>query len=48
MWTINDFPVYGMVSGWSRYEKLACLYYIENNRAFTLTNDGKMYFFYCH
>jgi hypothetical protein len=26
MWTINDFPVYGMVSGWSTHGKLACPY----------------------
>jgi len=45
MWTINDFPAYIMVYGWSMHEKLACPYYIENNKAFTLTNDGKMSFF---
>jgi len=30
MWTINDFPAYGMVSGWSMYGKLACPYCMEN------------------
>jgi len=48
MWTINDFPAYGMVSGWSIHEKLACPYCMENNKAFTLTNGGKASFFYCH
>jgi hypothetical protein len=48
MWTINDFPVYGMLSGWSTHGKLACPYCIENNKAFTLTNRGKASFFYCH
>jgi len=48
MWIINDFPAYGMVSGWSTHEKLACLYCMENNKAFTLTNRGKAFFFYCH
>ena len=48
MWTINDFLAYGMVSGWSTHGKLACPYYIENNKAFTLTNRGKASFFYCH
>jgi len=48
MWTINDFPAYGMVSGWSTHEKLACPYCMENNMAFTLTNGGKASFFYCH
>jgi hypothetical protein len=26
MWTINDFPAYGMLSGWSTHGKLACPY----------------------
>ena len=45
MWTVNDFPASGMVSGWSMNEKLACLYCIENNKAFTLINKGKAFFF---
>jgi len=48
MWTINDFPAYEMVSGWSIHGKLACPYYMENNKVFTLTNGGKASFFYCH
>ena len=24
MWTINDFPAYGMLSGWSTHGLLAC------------------------
>ncbi|KAL9362616.1 hypothetical protein Peur_045401 [Populus x canadensis] len=48
MWTINDFPAYGMVSGWSTHGKLACPYCMENNKAFTLTNGGKASFFYYH
>jgi hypothetical protein len=48
MWTINDFPAYGMVSGWSTHGKLTCPYCIENNKAFMLTNGGKASFFYCH
>jgi hypothetical protein len=47
MWTINDFLAYGMVSGWSTHGKLACPYCMENNKAFTLTNEGKASFFYC-
>jgi len=46
MWTINDFPTYGMVSGWSTHEKLACPYCMENNKASTLTNGGKASFFF--
>jgi len=48
MWTINDFPAYGMLSGWSTHGKLACPYCMENNKAFTLTIRGKASFFYCH
>jgi hypothetical protein len=48
MWTINDFPAYEMVSGWSRHGKLACPYCMENNKAFTLTNGGKASFFDCY
>jgi hypothetical protein len=45
MWTIDDFPAYRMVYGWSTHGKLACPYYIENNKAFTLTNNDKMSYF---
>jgi hypothetical protein len=48
MWTINDFPAYGMLSGWSTHGKLACPYCMENNKAFTLANEDKASFFYCH
>ena len=48
MWTINDFPAYGMLFGWSTHGKLACPYCMENNKAFTLANRGKAYFFDCH
>ena len=48
MWTINDFSGYKMVSSWSTHGKLTCIYYMENNKAFTLTNNGKTSFFYCH
>jgi len=45
MWTINDFPAYEMVSGWSTHGKLACPYGMENNKTFMLTNEGKSSFF---
>jgi len=48
MWTINDFPAYGMVSGLSTHGKLAYPYCMENNKAFTLTNGGKASYFYYH
>jgi len=45
IWTINDFPGYEMVSGWSTHGKLACPYCMKNNKAFILTNGGKASFF---
>ena len=45
---LTDFPAYGILSGWSTNEKLACPYCMENNKAFTLANEGKASFFYCH
>jgi len=45
IWTINDFPAYGMFYGWSTHGKLECPYCMENNKAFTLTNEGKAFFF---
>ena len=46
MWTINDFLVYRMISEWSIFEKLACLYCIENNMAFILNNSDKNFFYF--
>jgi len=44
IWTINDFLAYGIISDWITHEKLTCLYNMENNKAFTLTNDNKTFF----
>jgi hypothetical protein len=43
MWTINGFPAYGMVSGWSTHGKLACPYCMENNKAFMLRNKASFF-----
>ncbi|WMV29453.1 hypothetical protein MTR67_022838 [Solanum verrucosum] len=48
MWTINDFPAYGMLSGWMTAGKLACPYCIENSKAFTLKHGIKNTWFDCH
>ena len=48
MWTINDFTAYGMLSDWSTHGKLACLYCMENNKAFMLINRGITSYFYCY
>ena len=34
MWTISDFPAYGMLSGWSTHGKLACPYCMEKTKSF--------------
>jgi hypothetical protein len=48
MYIINDFLDYEIVSGCSTYEKLFYSYYMENNKALTLTNSGKAFFFNFH
>nr|XP_027186018.1 uncharacterized protein LOC113784049 [Cicer arietinum] len=48
MWTINDFPAYGMLSGWSTQGKLACPACMDGNKAFTLKYGGKNSWFDCH
>ena len=48
IWTINNFSVCGMISSWNTHRKLAYSYCMENNKAFTLTNNGKTSFFDCH
>ncbi|GLT31682.1 hypothetical protein SLA2020_064020 [Shorea laevis] len=48
MWTITDFPGYGMVSGWSTHGRLSCPYCQENSKAFHLPNGRKISFFDCH
>ena len=48
MWTINDFPAYGMLSGWMTQGKLACPIYMEDTKSFTLRNGCKNSWFDCH
>ncbi|XP_059292245.1 uncharacterized protein LOC132045694 [Lycium ferocissimum] len=48
MWTINDFPAYGMLSGWMTAGKLACPYCMENTKSFTLKHGKKNSWFDCH
>jgi len=48
MWTINDFPAYGMLSGWGTKGKLACPHCMEDTKAFTLRHGGKASWFDCH
>ncbi|KAG8373326.1 hypothetical protein BUALT_Bualt11G0012600 [Buddleja alternifolia] len=48
MWTINDFPAYEMLSGWSTHGKLACPYCMNGIKSFRLKHGGKPCFFDCH
>lgn len=44
MWTINDFPVYGDLSGWNTKGALACRSYNYNTRSRWLKYGGKYCF----
>jgi hypothetical protein len=48
MWTIGDFPAYGMLSGWSTAGRLACPYCMELTKAFFLKKGHKHSWFDCH
>ena len=48
MWTINDFPAYGMLSGWGTHGKMGYPHCMGNNKAFTLEKGGKSSWFDCH
>ena len=48
MWTINDFPTYGMLSGWGTHGKLACPHCMEHTKAFRLYHGGKNCWFDSH
>jgi hypothetical protein len=48
LWTINDFPAYGMLSGWSTAGRFACPYCMENTKSFQLRFGGKTSWFDCH
>jgi len=47
-WTINDFPAYGMLSGWTTNGQLACLVYMKQQKDFRLKNRGKFSWFDYH
>ena len=35
MWTINDFPAFGMLSSWGTHGRLACSHCMEHSKSFT-------------
>ncbi|KAK6793629.1 hypothetical protein RDI58_007082 [Solanum bulbocastanum] len=44
MWTINDFPAYAMLSGWSTKGKFACPCFNYGNNSRYLKHSRKMYY----
>lgn len=48
LWTINDFPAYGMLSGWSTSGRLGCPICMDDSKAFYLKNGRKISHFDCH
>src|SRR3954466_3210280 len=48
MWTINDFPAYEMLSGWSTHGKLSCPVCMDRTKAFQLKYSRKPSFFDFH
>ncbi|XP_013654443.2 uncharacterized protein LOC106359260 [Brassica napus] len=48
MWTNNDFPAYGMMSGWMTHGRLACPYCLDDTKSFWLQHGRKHSWFDCH
>lgn len=48
MWTVNDFPALGMLSGWSTHGVLSCPVCMDQLRATHLKHGGKASWFDCH
>ncbi|XP_012838845.1 PREDICTED: uncharacterized protein LOC105959319 [Erythranthe guttata] len=48
MWTINDFPAYGMLSGWSTHGVSSCPLCMGRSKAFFLKEGKKPSYFDCH
>ncbi|XP_057739900.1 uncharacterized protein LOC130957009 [Arachis stenosperma] len=48
LWTISDFPAYGMLFGWSTHGRLSCPICMKNTKSFRLQHDAKPCWFDCH
>ena len=48
MWTVNDFPAYGMLSGWSTAGRSGCPIYMQESQAHVLKYGKKASYFDCH
>ncbi|XP_074324318.1 uncharacterized protein LOC141661233 [Apium graveolens] len=45
LWTISDFPAYGMLSGWSTYGRMSCPICLGDVRGFQLKHGGKVSYY---
>ncbi|KAK4389917.1 hypothetical protein Sango_2328700 [Sesamum angolense] len=48
MWTVNDLPTYGMMSGWSTASVMGCPIYMDDTRAFHLQHGTRACYFDWH
>ncbi|XP_044436209.1 uncharacterized protein [Triticum aestivum] len=48
LWSVHDFPAFGMVAGWSTHGKFCCYDCMSDTKAFRLENGGKACWFDCH
>ena len=48
IWTVSDFPAYGMLSGWMTAGRLSCPYCMEKTKSFRLKHGNKHSWFDCH
>jgi len=48
LWTISDFPAYGILLGWMTVGRLACPYCMEHMKSFRLKYGKKHSWFDCH
>jgi hypothetical protein len=48
LWSVHDFPAYGMFAGWSPHGKLACPVCLSDCQAFRLRYGHKSSWFDCH
>ena len=48
LWSVHDFPAFGMFAGWSTHGKLACPECMSDSKAFTLQYGQKPCWFDCH
>ncbi|XP_021742767.1 uncharacterized protein LOC110708851 [Chenopodium quinoa] len=48
LWTVSDFPAFGMLSGWTTSGKMACLYCMDKHISFWLEKGSKVSWFDSH